>query len=479
MARTHRVFIPAARLEEFFAPVRAVLSERGVPLRLGRLRPRLELPELACFDLRVAGSVWRGRAPYVFPLMATMEDMSYPQEDGTPLECLPGVDWVVLGGDPAQFSLALGQASSICRHEAVELTPYFEVAGPLPRQRQESDVTVRLRKKWYFVNHAAVTSHLDQLLALPEERWHETGYVAVQDHFETFRPYIEARLVREPRVIVELGCGLGQTARSLALRFPEARVVGLDVSRESLRVAREKFSLPNLEFRECNFADPFAFDDGSVDLAVSSSALNISDNQAGTADETFRILSPGGLLVNGCIFEAFHSYWDFPQSAFTPTRSNLFLADWLAAAQRRELGMELHHWTRAISTHYFASGRLAAFEGAFSRWQEGVRHEPFVPYDYAQCTGFMVAGGSVATPEDLKVPPAHHLDAMEDILAACERLDRAGRELTDMTWLTVASCTGLFPEAVGFLAACLPRAAGVIQGALDTNLLQYIRPQAA
>lgn len=90
MARTHRVFIPAARLEEFFAPVRAVLSERGVPLRLGRLRARLELSELACFDLRVAGSVWRGRAPYVFPIMATMEDMSYPEEDGTPLECLPG-----------------------------------------------------------------------------------------------------------------------------------------------------------------------------------------------------------------------------------------------------------------------------------------------------------------------------------------------------------------------------------------------------
>jgi SAM-dependent methyltransferase len=389
------------------------------------------------------------------------------------------VDWVVLGGDPAQFSLVLGQVATLCSLESVELTPFVGVAGTLPRERQESDITVRLRKKWYFVNHADVTRNMEQLLALPEERWHETGYVAVQDHFETFRPYIEGRLAREPRLIVELGCGLGQTARSLALRFPDARVVGLDVSRESLDVARQKFRLPNLEYRQCNFAEPFAFEDGSVDLVVSSSALNISDNQAGTARETFRILAPDGLLVNGCIFEPFHSYWDFPQSAFIPSRSNLFLADWLDAATSRGLAMELHHWTRAVSTHYFASGRLEGFQGAFDRWQQGVVHRPFTPYDYTHCTGFMVAGGTAVTREDLRVPPAHHLEAMEAVLEAFGRLDAAGQELTDLNWLTVATCMGLFPESVDFLAACLPRAAGVIRMGLDVNMLRYIRPQAA
>jgi len=479
MARTLRVFIPAARLEAFLAPVRTALSGGGVEFRLAKPRPRLVLSELACYDLAVVGSAWRGRAPYVFPLTATARDMCYPEWRGRPLENIPGVDWVVLGGDPAHFSLVVARAASRCGYDAVEMTPFFAVQGPLPRTRQESDVSVRLRKDWFFVNHLAVAHYMDQLLALPEERWHETGYVAVQDHFETFRPYIEGRLAREPRLIVELGCGLGQTARSLARRFPDARVVGLDVSRESLLVAREKFKLPNLEYREFDFANRFAFEDGSVDLAVSSSALNISRTQAKTASETFRILAPDGLLVNGCIFEAFHGYWDFPQSAFTPTRSNLFLVDWLAAATRRGMGMELYHWTRAISSHYFASGRLAGFEDVFARWQAGVRHEPFAPYDYTHCTGFMVAGGKAVTPAGVKVPPANHMDAMEAVLAAYERLDPAGQDLTDMNWLTVASCMGLFPESGSFLAQCLPGAAHIIGRALDPNVLQHIRPQAA
>jgi SAM-dependent methyltransferase len=479
MAASLKVFIPAARLEEFYIRARMALRGQKAALTLERPLAVLDLASLACFDLAVVGSSWRCRAPYIFPLLSTVRDMCYPEWHGKPLENIPGVDWVVLGGNPDHFSLALARGALRCGYETVQVIPFLDVAGALPRQRQESDVSVRLSKKWFFVNHIAVAQVLGQLLELPEERWPETGYVAVQDHFGKFRPYIEERLARPPRLIVELGCGLGQTTRSLAARFPEARVIGLDVSRDALTVAREKFRLPNLEYREFDFANRFAFDDRSVDLIVSSSALNISDNQSRTASETFRILADDGLLVNGCIFEAFHAYWDFPQSAFRPTRSNLFLHDWLAAATRRGLGMELYHWTQANSPHYFACARLDAFPPVYEGLLAGIRHEPFVPYDYTQCTGYMVAGGRAVTAPDIRVPPANHLDALEDILQAFDRLNGAGQALTDMNWLAVSSCLGLFPEARTFLRACLPGASHVIGRALDPEVLERLRHRAA
>lgn len=95
---------------------------------------------------------------------------------------------------------------------------------------------------------------------------------------------------------------------------------------------------------------------------MSSSALNISENQVRTAAETFRVLAADGLLVNGCIFEPFHTYFDFPKSALRPTRSNLFLHDWRKAAARKGFGLALTHWTRANSRHYFSSRSLGVFD---------------------------------------------------------------------------------------------------------------------
>jgi hypothetical protein len=86
MARIHRVFIPATRFAEFFAPVREALLKRGVSPHMGKPLPLLDLASLACFDLRLAGSSWHTRTPYVFPLMTTSQDMSYPVEGGRPLE---------------------------------------------------------------------------------------------------------------------------------------------------------------------------------------------------------------------------------------------------------------------------------------------------------------------------------------------------------------------------------------------------------
>jgi len=479
MPPSHRVYIPALRLDTVFPLLATAFKAGPAKLVLEKPLPGLQLAGLRCFHLAVMGSSWRVRTPYVYPLLSTEKDLSFPERHGKPLERFDGVDWVMLGGDPKTFTLMLGDAARRNHWETIRVIPFLAASGPLPQERQESDVPVLLFKKWYFVNHLAVAAIQDQLLALPEERWPETGYVAVNDHFGLFAPFIERYLAKPPALILELGCGLGQMTRSLAARFPEAKVVGLDVSRESLDVAREKFRLPNLEYRVFDFANRFALDTGSADLIVSSSALNISDNQARTAGEVFRVLSPEGLLVNGCIFEPFHTYWDFPRSALRPTHSNLLTPDWKATAERHGKGMTLHHWTGALSSHYFTAAQLDGFDALYRRWLAEIDHTPLAPYDYPQCTGFMTAGGLVPQGETRGVPPANHLEAVGEILGAYARASETVRDLSELNWMSQAALMELFPEALEYLAALLPGAAGSISQGLLPLYTHFARSDAA
>lgn len=472
-----RIFIPASHVNAFYAAARRSIDGSGV-LVLEKPAAVLHLESLACMELAIVGSSWRCRTPYVFPLLATPKSPSYADVRQRPLEAVAGADWVVLGGEPEVFARALRLALET-HAQTARIIPFLSVGGELARTRQKDDVQVRLAKQWFFVNHVAVSQVMDQLLALPEERWGETGYVAVVDHYPTFRPLIEAGLARPPKLILELGCGLGQMARSLAVAYPQARVIGLDVSRESLNVARKTFCLPNLEYKEFDFARRYAFEDGEADLIVSSSALNISSNQARTAAETLRILAPDGLLVNGCILEPYHEYWDFPSSAFLPTRSNLLPWDWLEAARTKGLGLDLHHWSRANSPHYFASARVNGFDALYKAMVDSLDYSPLASYSYTHCTAFMSIGGIVPAAAAPLVPPSNHLEAMEHILAAYENEPPAGQVLTEVNWLAVCACHNLFPEATQYLCACLPRAAHIIRHILDPNLLKAIRPEAA
>ncbi|GAA1495911.1 methyltransferase domain-containing protein [Paeniglutamicibacter kerguelensis] len=80
-------------------------------------------------------------------------------------------------------------------------------------------------------------------------KWDPEKYVQFADHRD--RPFFDltARVAAEaPRLVVDLGCGPGPLTRSLAERWPEARVVGLDSSHEMVQKARSTQRAPGLEF---------------------------------------------------------------------------------------------------------------------------------------------------------------------------------------------------------------------------------------
>lgn len=98
--------------------------------------------------------------------------------------------------------------------------------------------------------------------------------------------------VPPPRRILDLGTGTGVVALALAERYPEAEVVGIDLSPGMIEEARAKLT-PDLAGRVVlEVGDASALDrpDGAFDLVVLSNMIPFSAELA-------RVTAPGGTLV--------------------------------------------------------------------------------------------------------------------------------------------------------------------------------------
>jgi len=130
------------------------------------------------------------------------------------------------------------------------------------------------------------------------------------------------RFRRAPvREALDIGCGTGELARAVAHRYPAARVIATDFTREMLVQARRHRGTralgPRLAFGAAN-AGRLPFDDGSFDLVTNAFvARNLSDLER-TLAELRRVLRPGGVLltleitepVSGAVRTLFHAYFD-------------------------------------------------------------------------------------------------------------------------------------------------------------------------
>ncbi|MFO0976951.1 MAG: class I SAM-dependent methyltransferase [Planctomycetaceae bacterium] len=68
------------------------------------------------------------------------------------------------------------------------------------------------------------------------------------DYFAARRVEVVASFcLREPRVVLDFGCGTGGSLALLRKQFPQARIMGFDPSQESLEMARRNPDLKGLE----------------------------------------------------------------------------------------------------------------------------------------------------------------------------------------------------------------------------------------
>lgn len=98
--------------------------------------------------------------------------------------------------------------------------------------------------------------------------------------------------VPPPRRVLDLGTGTGVVALALADRYPEAKVVGIDISPGMIEEARQKLTAELAGRVGFEVGDASALDvpNGDFELVVLSNMIPFSDELA-------RVTAPGGTLV--------------------------------------------------------------------------------------------------------------------------------------------------------------------------------------
>jgi SAM-dependent methyltransferase len=106
--------------------------------------------------------------------------------------------------------------------------------------------------------------------------------------------------VREGETILDVGCGAGLDC-FLAGRATgdSGRVIGIDMSPAMLALARRNahdVTSSNVSFCQAHM-EKVPLIDGSVDLVISNSSINLSPTKDRVFKELFRVLRPGGRFV--------------------------------------------------------------------------------------------------------------------------------------------------------------------------------------
>jgi malonyl-CoA O-methyltransferase len=103
--------------------------------------------------------------------------------------------------------------------------------------------------------------------------------------------------LQPPGVIADIGAGTGYFAAGLMKRYPESRLIALDIAEGMLRVARDRFERPEACHCVCGDAEALPLADRSVDLIFSNLAIQWCANLAGVFHEFRRVLKPDGMAL--------------------------------------------------------------------------------------------------------------------------------------------------------------------------------------
>jgi ubiquinone/menaquinone biosynthesis C-methylase UbiE len=134
----------------------------------------------------------------------------------------------------------------------------------------------------------------------------ETGQVtrnAAEVYEEFFLPALfeqwasrvaDAAAIQPGRQVLDVACGTGVLARTIADRVGSAGVVGVDVNEGMLAVAKQK--APEIEWRHGR-AEALPFASASFDVVVSQFGLMFFEDRRAALEEMLRVLRPGGRLA--------------------------------------------------------------------------------------------------------------------------------------------------------------------------------------
>lgn len=126
-------------------------------------------------------------------------------------------------------------------------------------------------------------------------------------------------ILLENRSVLEIGCGRGGGAQFLSRKFKPSHLIGVDLSKETIRFCRQTYNNARLEFRHDN-AMNLSFPDDSFDVVCNIESSYCYPNKKKFFEEVYRVLRKGG---------SFHYADNFFANAWPNRRSELLSAGFM------------------------------------------------------------------------------------------------------------------------------------------------------
>jgi len=127
-------------------------------------------------------------------------------------------------------------------------------------------------------------------------RWAESGKgESMQyDHWPVSAPAVESMQLQATDNVLDVGCGSGWLSRILAQRVPQGRVVGVDISDEMVRHARQASTAVDNAMFVVGSVDEIPWEAHFFDKMISVESSYYWPDPARGLKETYRVLREGG-----------------------------------------------------------------------------------------------------------------------------------------------------------------------------------------
>jgi ubiquinone/menaquinone biosynthesis C-methylase UbiE len=135
-----------------------------------------------------------------------------------------------------------------------------------------------------------VRNQYNQVASMYDQRWN----YYISNTLSFLKTWVD---LPPTATVLDIACGTGELERLILAEHPTQHMVGVDISEQMLKVARQKLqNYSNVRF-ELASASALPFDNASFDTVISANSFHYFDDPNAALNEMQRALKPNGNLI--------------------------------------------------------------------------------------------------------------------------------------------------------------------------------------